>query len=214
MNTCRTNDGTNDFSERTQRLVAVILIDFFIHIICFWTLLKTQASLPPPEWNITAFSGYFIYLACLDGTLLLWTIYTLNNKCARVIWRLTRMVYIISLLQSWYVNVKSVYQQRQHDSELQIYLFLGSFITFVLPFCYFYYLSEIKECHYNQVECQIDNPHLTKVNNAQKPYGAYIFIMILLHPIFYIVLEHIKLQQRQHVHYFHTYFPPPQAFSS
>ena len=207
MNTCSGNDCSHNFSEKTQRLVAVTVIDFFIHIICFWTILKTQASLPPPEWNITAFSGYFIFLACLDGTLLLCTVYTLNNKCVRSIWRLTLIVYIISLLESWYVNVKSVYQQRQHDSELGLYLFLGSFITFVLPFCYFYYLSAIKD--YDQVECEMASPQSTKYTKK-----LYVFIMILLHPIFYLVSEHLKLQQRQHVQYFHTYFPPKQTFSS
>ena len=188
------------------RLTFILSIDILLHTVCLIIRNKNEQSL---DVNYLLKESFIIF-ACLDGCLLLITIHT-TIKGSWVLWKIIRGFYISSLCTSWFVNVQSMYQQRQHDSELGFYLWFGGFVTLVLPFSYFYYLTAIKQ---DQKPSRSNVDPSTMLSSLKvHPYEFYTIFNALIHPAIYLILERIKVQQRT-VHYFHTYYQPQQTFSS
>ena len=104
--------------ENRWRVRTVAGIDLIIHIMCLKKNFTIDQFL---SWN----GGGFIILGCLDDMFLLMGLETLNS-CLMMLCKLVRVVYILTLLINWFVIGKDIYQERQHNGQLALYLFIGS----------------------------------------------------------------------------------------
>ena len=198
--------------KKTDQLVCLVIIDLIINSSCLLILLQFEHWSSLMEWN-GLLSGGFIILACFDGVHLLFYV-TNSSVIFRVVSKMTRIVYIVSLFSAWLMNTKRVYQKRQCDSKLGVYLFFGSFITLVLPFCYCYYLGVVKHILNERADQEIQRLS-TLINYGNKPHQALVLTMVLFHPVIYLVLKYISIKELQEIHYFHSYYPSTnqQTFS-
>ena len=164
--------------ENRWRVRAVTVIDLIIHIMCLKTNFTIDRFL---SWN----GGGFIILGCLDDMFLLMGLETMNS-CLMMLCKLVRVVYILTLLINWFVIGKDIYQERQHNGELALYLFIGSFSMLVLPFLYIYYLGVIKSYRKDLMGLDGDQLDGTWMGPNLDGHVMIVIIMIFLHPIIFV----------------------------